>query len=115
MLESSDVELEDERVRQLELLAGERQTTSAELLGHYAPGTFGFHEAAHTASLILDLVDERLLQHPAIVGNPECFRMAARASEALFNLYQTLGTVQIAAAHPDEGLRPEDLNASNDG
>ncbi|MFC3074193.1 hypothetical protein [Shinella pollutisoli] len=114
MLESSDAELEDERLKQLDLLAGEREMTPAELLGHYAPGTFGFHEAASTASLILDLVDERLLQHPAIAGNPDCFRLAARASEALFNLYQTLGAVQIAAHEPEEGLRPEELNASND-
>ena len=114
MLESSDAELEDERVKQLEILAAERETSPAELLGHYAPGTLGFHEAALTSSLILDLVDERLLQHPAIAGNPDCFRLAARASEALFNLYQTLGTAQIAPGRTDEGRRPEDLNASND-
>lgn len=114
MLESSDAELEEERLRQLELLAAEREMTPAELLGHYLPGTFGFHEAANTASLILDLVDERLMQHPAIAGNPDCFRLAARASEALFNLYQTLGAVQIAANPSDEGLRPDELNASND-
>lgn len=114
MLESSDFELEDERLKQLELLAGERETTPAELLARYAPGTFGFHEATHTASIILDLVDEQLLHHPAIAGNSEWFRLASKASEALFNLYQSMGAAQLDTRPAEEGIRPEDLNASND-
>ena len=114
MLESTDIELEDERLKQLDILAEERAMTPPELLSHYAAGSFGFHEAVHTASIVLDLVDDQLLHHPAIAGNTEWFRLAARASEALFNLYQSMGAAQIVTRAVDEGKRPEDLNASND-
>ncbi|WP_242222892.1 hypothetical protein [Shinella zoogloeoides] len=115
MLESTDIELEDERLKQLDLLADERAMTPPELLAHYASGSFGFHEAVHTTSIVLDLVDDQLLHHPAIAGNPDWFRLAARASEALFNLYQAMGSAQLVAAHASsEGKRPEELNASND-
>lgn len=114
MLESTDIELEDERLKQLDILAQERTMTPPELLAHYAPGSFGFHEAVHTTSIVLDLVDDQLLHHPAIAGNSEWFRLAAKASEALFNLYQAMGTTQVATHPADEGKRPEELNASND-
>ncbi len=114
MLESTDIELEDERLRQFDILAEERSMTPPELLAQYASGSFGFHEAVHTTSIVLDLVDDQLLHHPAIAGNAEWFRLAARASEALFNLYQVMGAAQVARHAPDEGKRPEELNASND-
>jgi hypothetical protein len=114
MLESTDIELEDERLKQLDILAEERAMTPPELLAHYSSGSFGFHEAVHTTSIVLDLVDDQLLHHPAIAGNSEWFRLAAKASEALFNLYQSMGAAQLATRAVDEGKRPEDLNASND-
>jgi hypothetical protein len=114
MLESTDIELEDERLKQLDMLAQERNLAPPELLGHYTSTSFGFHEAVHTASIVLDLVDEQLLHHPAIAGDSEWFRLASRASEALFNLYQSMGAAQLATRSPEEGKRPEDLNASND-
>jgi hypothetical protein len=114
MLESTDIELEDERLKQLDILAGERAMTPPELLAHYTSGSFGFHEAVHTTSIVLDLVDDQLLHHPAIAGNTEWFRLAARASESLFNLYQAMGAAQLATKAADEGMRPEELNASND-
>ncbi|MGJ7041966.1 hypothetical protein J2Y63_005244 [Shinella sp. BE166] len=114
MLESTDIELEDERLKQLDILAEERAMTSTELLAHYTSGSFGFHEAVHTTSIVLDLVDDQLLHHPAIAGNTEWFRLAARASESLFNLYQAMGAAQLATKAADEGMRPEELNASND-
>ncbi|QRM55488.1 hypothetical protein [Sinorhizobium sp. BG8] len=114
MIESTDLELEDERMKQLEALLRDRHTTSAHLLDSYQPGSLGYHEATHTTSIILGLVDDQLLLHPAIVANPELFRLASRASEALFNLYQLMGSAQVGQHHTDDGLRPEELNASND-
>ncbi len=114
MLESTDIELEDERLKQLDILAEERSMTPSDLMAHYASGSFGFHEAVHTTSIVLDLVDDQLLHHPAIAGNSEWFQLAARASEALFNLYQSMGAAQLAWRSTDEGKRPEELNASND-
>jgi hypothetical protein len=114
MLESTDIELEDERLKQLDILAEERAMTPPELLTHYTSSSFGFHEAVHTTSIVLDLVDDQLLHHPAVAGNEEWFRLAARASESLFNLYQAMGAAQLATRAADEGMRPEELNASND-
>ncbi|HVK90939.1 MAG TPA: hypothetical protein VM468_05960 [Mycoplana sp.] len=113
MIESSDKELEDERLKLVAELARVKQTTTAVLLARNAPGSIGCHEATHTASIVLDLLDQHLLHHPAIAGNPEWFRYASHASEALFNLYQSMGSAQIEQ-HGDNGLRPEELNASND-
>lgn len=113
MIESSDIELEDERLKLLSELARSKQSTPATLATRNAPGSIGFHEATHTASIVLDLLDQHLLRHPAITANPEWFRYASRASEALFNLYQSMGAAQLDH-HGDDGLRPEDLNASND-
>ncbi|MGQ3214341.1 hypothetical protein [Shinella sp.] len=115
MLESTDIELEDERLKLLDILADERAMTPPVLLSHYTSGSFGFHEAVHTASIVLDLVDDQLLHHPAIAGNSDWFRLAARASEALFNLYQSMGAAQLVTRAVDEGKRPEELDASNDG
>lgn len=114
MLESTDIELEDERLKQLDILAGERGLPPSDLLAQYTSASFGFHEAVHTTSIVLDLVDDQLLHHPAIAGNSEWFRLASRASEALFNLYQSMGAAQLATRATDEGKRPEELNASND-
>lgn len=115
MLESDDLELEEERVHQLDLLARERNLPVGELVARYAPGTLGCHEAMHSTAIVLDLLDDRLLQHPAVASNPEWFRLASRASEALFNLYQSMGAAQLDTNAPEEGIRPEELNASNDG
>ena len=115
MIESSDIELEDERVKQLAALAREKNISVAELCQRYAPGGHGCHEAMHSASIVLDLVDQHLVHHPAIAANEEWFRLASRASEALFNLYQAMGSAHLERQPADDGIRPEDLNASNDG
>lgn len=60
-------------------------------LSQYAPGTFGCHEAMHTTSLMLDMTDDHLLQHPAIVADPDFYRLAGEVHEALFALYQAIG------------------------
>ncbi|MDF1634883.1 hypothetical protein [Mycoplana sp. MJR14] len=112
MIESTDIELEDERLKVLAELARLKETTTAEISTRNAPGTRSCHEATHTASIVLDLVDQHLLHHPAIAANPEWFRHASKASEALFNLYQSMGAAQLE--HHGDGLRPEELNASND-
>ena len=70
MLESTDIELEDERLKQLDILANEHAMSPPELLSHYTPTSFGFHEAVHTTSIVLDLVDDQLLHHPALPVGP---------------------------------------------
>ena len=77
------------------------------------PGTFDCHEALHTASLAMDFVDRHLLDHDAILTNPEWFRLAHRAFEQLFDLYQAIGAAHLGAK--DEGRRPNEFTTENDG
>ena len=65
-------------------------------LSQYAPGTFGCHEAMQTASVMLDMTDDQLLLHPAILANPEFYRLAGEVHEALFALYQAIGEKHLA-------------------
>lgn len=59
---------------------------------HFGPGSFGCHEALHTASILQAVVEENLVDHPAVVLDPEWFALASRASEALAALYQAIGS-----------------------
>lgn len=114
MIESSDIELEDERMKHLAAIARDKGVAVADLAARNGPGGLGCHEAMHTTSIVLDLVDQHLVHHPAIAANGEWFRLASRASEALFNLYQSMGSAHLERQAADDGIRPEDLNASND-
>ena len=55
------------------------------------PGTFSYHEALHTTSIMMDSVGNHILEHPAILMDREAFAQAYKAHSALFNLYQYLG------------------------
>jgi len=57
----------------------------------FAPGSFGCHEAMHMASVLMETVDERLCEHPAIKANPEWLELAQKARAYLFTLYQSIG------------------------
>ncbi|MDL2399378.1 hypothetical protein [Rhizobium mayense] len=86
----TDADLEQQRLADLAEL-GDVDLTQ------YAPGTFGCHEAMHTTSLMLDMTDDQLLQHPAVLANPEFYRLAGAVHEALFALYQAIGEKHLAA------------------
>ena len=49
------------------------------------------HEALHMASFLMRSVDSELLEHPAIQENEDWSALAAKAHQALFDLYQSLG------------------------
>ena len=57
----------------------------------FIPDPLHVHEALHTASILLDLVDRQLLSAPAIASNPDHFSKAVQAHQALFDLYQAIG------------------------
>ncbi|MCS6925523.1 MAG: hypothetical protein NZ578_06435 [Candidatus Binatia bacterium] len=83
----------------------ERQHLAEELLAdhgphwkeQYKPGSFGCHELLDRTSLVADLVEQRVLSHPACVQNPDWFALAEQAVSALRELYQ-----QVGAAHLDD-------------
>lgn len=84
-------EIEKDRQDRLRQPLADRERSDAELLANYGPGSFGCHEALHTASIIMEMVDERLCGHPAILANPDWYRLASEAHTALYNLYQAIG------------------------
>lgn len=100
---STDDEIETERLQYLQAAFEERSDLFddvSEMAEHNRPGTFGAHEALHTAAIIMDLHAGRLLDHPAVLTDPQAYRLAARAHEFLFDLYQYLGATHLGA--PDE-------------
>lgn len=57
----------------------------------FEPGSFGCHEALHTAMICAEMVDDRLCRHASIVQNKEWYRMATEACGILNELYQKIG------------------------
>ena len=53
------------------------------------------HEALHMASFLMRSVDGELLEHPAIQENEEWSALAAKAHQALFDLYQLIGSASL--------------------
>ena len=47
-------------------------------------------DAAHSASILMKAVDDQLAGHPDVTADPELYRLAYRAFEALFTLQQAL-------------------------
>lgn len=64
----------------------------------FAPGTLGCHEALHAASIVLDMLERQLLDHPSIVVQKDWYAKAVAAHQSLFELYQAIGGAHI----PDE-------------
>lgn len=50
------------------------------------------HEALHMASFLMRSVDDELVEHPVIKSHAEWRRLAETAHQALFDLYQAIGT-----------------------
>ncbi|ASY64643.1 hypothetical protein SJ05684_c32210 [Sinorhizobium sojae CCBAU 05684] len=48
-----------------------RDYSLAEVKEKFAPGSHGCHEALHVASMLGDLVEGQLCNHPAVLLNPE--------------------------------------------
>lgn len=61
----------------------------------HVPGSFGCHELLDRTSVAAALVDTYILNHPACVQNAEWFALAERASSALNELYQRIGSLYL--------------------
>lgn len=70
-----------------------RPTTAAT----WQPGSFGCHEAMHMASVLADMVGERLCEHPSISRNAAWLTKAEAALAALHDLYQAIGAEHMSA------------------
>lgn len=88
-------ELEQHRLSELADSADDREITIDELRAQFSPGSFGCHEALQMALVNLDSVDRRICAHPAVLANPDRYRLASEDQTALFNLYQAIGNVHL--------------------
>lgn len=97
MLETDTTEdIEALRLQRLAECASERATTAEGLAAQFCPGSLGCHEALHGASILMEMVDRELCDHPAVLANPDWYALAHRAMENLFRLYQSIGSVHLA-------------------
>lgn len=85
----TDEEIEEDRKR---ALADFENLIQADFL----PGSYGCHEALHTAHLMTDIVERHLLTHPAILLNADWYRRAHRAVHEIGTLYQEIGSAEPA-------------------
>ncbi len=61
----------------------------------FIPGSYGCHEALHTASLLMEMVSRHLIEHPTIMLDREFYARARRIHGDLFDLYQAIGAKHL--------------------
>jgi hypothetical protein len=75
-----------------------------------APGSFGCHELLDRVNLLGDVVEGQILGHPACALRPEWYHLAARATEALRDLYQLVGAEHLSVEDVAEQGTASDPN-----
>ncbi|BCH14946.1 hypothetical protein [Mesorhizobium sp. L-2-11] len=102
-------EYEPERIALLE----ERRRDEAEsevpdypsLESRYGPGTFGCHEGVHVTKLVVDLIEDKLVNHGSVILNPYWFYCVREAQQLLYAAYSAVGGEHLGAPRPgDAGL-----------
>lgn len=58
-------------------------------------GPLHYHEALDRSCLIMELIENALLQHPAIKAHPKWFKRVEKAHAELLNLYQEIGAKRL--------------------
>ena len=86
---------EQDRQKRVHATIDRRDYSADEMQEKFSPGTHGCHEALHVASILGGLVEARLCDHPAVLLVPEWYSLAERAHDALFDLYQAIGSAHL--------------------
>ena len=63
----------------------------------YRPGSIGCHELLDGVSLLMDMADRFVVDHPACLARREWYLLADRAAETLRELYQQVGAEHLGA------------------
>jgi hypothetical protein len=87
----------DARTRRIEAIAQLEAEIGADWHERFAPGTFGLHELLDRVSLIVGLIDQQILEHPACLQDERWYLLADAAADALNRLYQELGAIHLSA------------------
>jgi hypothetical protein len=97
---ASDEEIEKARAETLEQLKRDEDADQPweEIEAQHQPGAPGFHSALHTIQLYMDNIERHVLANPAVVLDPETYRAAYRAYEALGDTFQELASIALERA-----------------
>ena len=68
-------EIEADRLERLLALDKDYAHDDPEWRDRFKPGSFDGHEALHTVSILQAVVEEHLVDHPAVLLNSECFAL----------------------------------------
>jgi hypothetical protein len=97
---ASDEEIEKARGETLEQLkeSSDDDQPWEEVEAQHQPGAPGFHSALHTIQLYMDNIERHVLANPAVVLDPDTYRAAYRAYEALGETFQELASIALERA-----------------
>ena len=97
---ASDEEIEKARGETLEQLkeSSDEDQPWDDVEAQHQPGAPGFHSALHTIQLYMDNIERHVLANPAVVLDPETYRAAYRAYEALGDTFQELASIALERA-----------------
>lgn len=85
---SNSIEVEQQRQELLREFSADRDPSE---IGDYSPGSFGCHELLDRTALIMCLLEEHIVEHPACFQHPDWFILAHEATTILNRLYQEVG------------------------
>lgn len=97
---------EPERVKALEARRQdwEEMRNKKSLEERFGMGTFGCHEAVHVTMLVVDLIEEQLVEHSAVLLDPFWYGQVRDAQQTLFNAYNHIAGLHLGTTEgADEG------------
>ena len=98
----SSEDLESERQELLQRLASDLTSYSRT---EYDPGSFGCHELLDRTSLVLDLLERHIAEHPACLQQPSWFALARAAAGSMSQLYREIGSLHLGTPSPNNALQ----------
>lgn len=99
-------EYEEERLamikerRQAEGEGPDRRTLET----RFGPGSFGCHEALHTNNLVVELIEQQLLRHSAVLLDPFWYGKIREAQSLLYRAYSDMAQRHLDAPLPTDNL-----------
>ena len=97
-----DREYEEERLAAIK----ERRLSEGEGPDHrtletrFAPGSFGYHEALHTTNLVVEVIEQQLLRHSAVLLDPFWYGKVREAQSLLYRAYSDMAQMHLDAPLP---------------
>ena len=62
---------------------------------------FHYHEAMHTTSVLMNVLDGEVGEHPAVLQDPKLTALAEKAVSAMYALYNAIAFKKIEKFSPD--------------